>query len=905
MSDDGLPHTLKSDLMVALPVPRRIAKDSSDRSRLTFGHLTMLLDDVNAIKDMKGQGFELANTQYDITGNELSGTNKADWDNALERLKGTGKSEKDRLTQEEMTALRVEIELRRVFSEQKRSAFSVTIPSVVKSVGRERRSKPIAFAFGCKVLRDVRNFLQFELLLFLTEFCEEFAMLMKGRPRSHHEIMNELNLLRKTYDDFNAAGERVSGREQARQCYLEICLSVNKAASTPLADNLSRGLRTCADQLSSLGLFQKPDTNANFSDFVKLIGNEFAKPERHHQKTGGASHYAQVASNELQEVIRIVRLVYKLNHWSTFHVSKDITRSLTTDELESIRSQSQKFKVMFTPALSQETNTKIDFRVPEVLTTPDLVALVRRFDSKFCRVLSGTETDMNAFHSTFRTSKGHYQLIRTALAALTNNRIDSLSSELLFIASKRFRVGIALYDSWSRALEMKSVSNVVLHPRTTGTEGEFLTPAKVVSLFYTESSMMTQVDFDDDYNLMSKASLSIGADKGDEPANLIAGVNPKQQEAFMAAIQQYSDCLLRFDLDTSQKTIDGFNNAQEQSPQQSRAGFSKDKFDVLNTPDDAVGHRMSMNPTQLESSDETPHMHLMFVPVLGPILTFIQKRDEYDLFTDPLCMNSHVLTENSCMTLVAVDACNHTVYVYDPTSPDSATIRHERLLAIFVAMLSMSIKFRKPYAVSTYSSANNLSTSFYTTSESKSKKVWFEHLLQVAETIIRDYRNTSPPMLYLNSSKFMASRYYVKYHVSKQKIDKGNVMYMPAEVKQKLVTTPVLSIALSCRYAEFLTANWTPSKSRNETAARLSLSPDGFIKHETGLAGAGSAGGDEAYIDKVVKKIFGSVFRIPTPYVPKLFGKKGNNNGRGKGQGQGPGRGRGRGRGQRQGRGSN
>ena len=96
MSDDGLPHTLKSDLMVALPVPRRIAKDSSDRSRLTFGHLTMLFDDVNAIKDMKGQGFELANTQYDITGNELSSTNKADWDNALERLKGTGKSEKDR-----------------------------------------------------------------------------------------------------------------------------------------------------------------------------------------------------------------------------------------------------------------------------------------------------------------------------------------------------------------------------------------------------------------------------------------------------------------------------------------------------------------------------------------------------------------------------------------------------------------------------------------------------------------------------------------------------------------------------------------------------------------------------------------------------------------------------------------
>ena len=915
MSDVGVfPYTLKSDLMIELPVPRRI-KDSLERSKLTFRDLTILFDDISLSEDMKKQRFDLATSQQDITGSELSGMNKADWENILERLK-TSKNDKDKLTQDDMIALRIEMELRRAFQEQKRNAFNVTTPSVVKSVDRDRRSRPITFAFGCKHISDVRKFLQpFELLIFLTEFCEEMlGLLAENKTHTHHELMKDLELLKRETDNFKAAGERISAREQARQCYYEINLSIAKSRHTPLANNILRGIRNCADQLTNLGIFQKKDTSANFSEFLKLIGNESNKPSerQNHVSTGGAYNSTPTMSIKLREVIRIVRLLYRLNHWSAFHVSKDITRSLTTNELESIRFQSQRFKVIYTPVPSfQDNNATIDFRVPEVLTTPDIIALVRQFDSKFCKVLSGKESDMNAYQSTYRDTKGNYRMFRTAPAALTINRMESLSSELLSTAAKRFKVGIALYDSWSRVMEMKSVSNQVLHPKTTGTEGEFLTPAKVVSLFYTEYSMMSKADFDEDDSLINRARLAISHDRGDEPVNLTKGINPKQQEAFMAAIQQYSDCLLRYDLDTSQKTIDEFNSIRQLTENDRRTKplerphstkYRQDLFDVLNTPlDFGVRGTSDRNITgDLRDSENSPHVHLLFVPVLGSILTFIQKRDEYDLFTEPICSNSFVLTQNTCLALVAVDACDHTVYVYDPATPENAVTSHERLLAIFMALLSMSFKFRKPYAISTtYSSASALSSSFYALPEAKSKKAWFEQLLQLAETMIRDYKKTSPPMLYHNSTKFMANLegYNVEYKVTKRKIEKGKIIPSQPESKQLAVTVPVISAAMSCRYAEFLIAHWVPpTTTRIDTRMRSSLSPDAFIKHEDELAGAGS---HDAYIEKVIKRVFGSVFRVPTPYTPTQFGKKGNNkSNKGRGQGRGRGRGnRGRGRG--------
>ena len=894
MSDAGLPYTLKSDLMIELPLPRRMT-DSSDRFKHTFRQLTFLLDDIdaNVIDIMNRQNFQLAVTAPDITGSEVSGMNKSDWDNHLERMKSTVKNDKDKLTRDDMTALRVEMKLRRVFLEQKRSPFRVITPSVIKSVERDRRSRPAAFAFGCKHLYDVRKFLHFELLLFLTEFCEEILLLLaENKMRSQRELMIELGLLQRNGDSFRAAVD-VYAREQARQCYFEICLSIVKSAHTPLANNILRGVKNCADQINNLGLFKKKDTNANFSEFLKTIGSDDTKPERQNtNKITGGAYFSM--SNKLQEVIRIVRYLHKLNNWSAFHVSKDVTKSLTTVELESLIFQSQKFKVIYTPVFnSQDNNTVVKFRVPQVLTTPDIIALVRRFDSKFCKLLSGKETDMNAYHSTYRDPKGNYQLFRAALAALTINRSESLSSELLHTANQRFKVGIALYDSWNHALEMKSVSNIVLHPKTTGTEGEFLTPAKVVSLFYTDYCMMTKADFEDDDNFLTKVRLAINADKGDEPANVTKDVNPKQQEAFMAAIQQYNNCLLRYDMNTSQKTIDNFNssrqNTLERHTQRSYNNKSqKDMFDVLKTPLDCnPSERSTRNITaELENNDD-PHVHLLFVPVLDSIVTFIQKRDEYDLFTDPLCGNSYVLTKNTCLALVAVDACDHTVYVYDPTSPNTALGRHERLLAILVAMLSMSVKFRKPYAIS---SASNLSSSYYTVAEAKSKKAWFEQLLQLAETMIRDYTKINPPMLYLNSLEFMPNmEYNIKYDVirNKTKTEKGkSTPFSETEEKQQPVKMPVISAVLSCRYAEFLLDKWVAPRTIHRDARLVSsFSPDAFIKNEVESAGAGRA---DDYIENIVKRIFGSVFRVPTPYKPTQFGKKSNNKfNKGQGRGQG------------------
>ena len=909
MSNVGLPYALKSDLMIELPLPRRTT-DSSANFKHTFRQLTFLLDDIDTkvIDDMDRQNFELALTAPDITGSELSGMNKSDWDNSLERLKSTVKNDKDKLTHDDMTALRVEIALRRAFSEQKRSPFKVVTPSVIKSVERDRRSKPVALAFGCKHVSDVRKFFHFELLFFLTEFCEEILILFaENKVRSQRELMIELGLLQRNSDSFRAAGERVSAREQARQCFFEITLSIVKSAHTPLAINISRGLKNCADQMNNLGLFQKQDISANFSEFLKTIGTEVSRTERQNtnKRTGGAFFSM---SNKLQEVLRVVRYLHKLNNWSAFHVSKDVTRSLTTDELESLRFQSQKFKVIYQPVPnSHENNVTVKFRAPQILTTPDIIALVRQFDSKFCKILSGKETDMNAFHSTYRDPKGNYQLFRTALAALTIDRSESLSQELLRTANQKFKVGIAVYDSWTRALEMKSVSNIVLHPRTTGTEGEFLTPAKVVSLFYTEFSMMTKADFDDDDNFLTKARLAIGPDRSDEPANITKDVNPKQQEAFMAAIQQYNDCLLRYDMNTSQKAIDSFNSSRQDTlhrhrnilPERCFKTKSRDLFDVLKTPFDCnPDERNTRNLTAEAERDDDPHVHLMFVPVLASILTFIQKRDEYDLFTDPLCGNSYVLTKDTCLALVAINACDHTVYVFDPTSPNTALGKHDRLLAILIAMLSMSVKFRKPYAIS---SGSNLSSSYYTIPETKTKKAWFEHLLQLAETMIRDYTKMVPPMLYLNSLEFMPNaEYNMKYDVLRNttRTEKGKTIAQPQlDVKHQLIKMPVISAVLSCRYAEFLLAKWVAPRSIHRDAKSISsFSPDAFITNEFDSAGAGRA---DDYIESTVKRVFGSVFRVPTPYQPTQFGKKSKNRGQGRGQGpnnRGRGRGRGRGR---------
>ena len=895
MSDaGGLPYYLKSDLMIEVPVPRR--NDSSDRSKSqTFRQLTVLFDDISQMDEYRRQGFELSTSEHDLTGNAVSSMNKADYDNILERMKNTTKNEKDRVTQEEMATFRVELELRRAFLDQKHSPFKVVTPSVVKSVDSDRTSRPVAFVFGCKQISDVRKFQQpFVLLRFLTEFCEEMLKLLsENKTRTQRELMNELGLLRTETDYIRAAGERVPAREQARQCFYEISLAIAKSMQSSLANSVLRGMRACADQLANVGLFQKKDTSANFAEFVKIIAND-DKQDRPNQKT------TRSISDKLREVIRIVRLFHKLNQWSAFHVSKDVTRSLTNDELEHLRFQSQKFKVIYTPIQKyRDANTSIEYRVPEVLTTPDIIALVRQFDSKFCRLLSGEETDMNAYYSTYRDSKGNYRLFRTAPASLTINRLENLSGELQTTASKNIKVGIALYDSWSRALEMKSVSNIILHPKTTGTEGDFLTPARVVSSFYTEFSMMTKVNFDDDDQFMKISRFTIGDDMGNEPVTLTRGVNPKQQEAFAAAIQQFNDCLLRYDLDLSQKTLDDFNSRKDPPDHHKRQDPAKiDFFDVLNTPLHCGDKSRtsfatpSYRPTAGQS--DTPQGHLMFVPVLQSIVDFIQKRDEFDLFIDPLCSNSYVLTQNTCLALVAIDSCDHRIYVYDPTSPDNTVMRHQRLLAIIIVMLSMSVKFRKPYAISAYTTNNAFSSSFYTIPQAKSKKAWFDQLLQLAEVIVGDYMKTKPaPMMYHNSKTFLSTPVSIKYTVEKQTPSKDKKpSTITTSEEESEVKIPVISAVLSCRYAEYLVENWTSSHP-TDSRAKL-LSPDAFIGHEMSSSGAGAS---EIYLRNTVKSIFGAVFRVPKTYVPTQFGKKNNNKGQGRGRGRGQGQNRGRGRG--------
>jgi hypothetical protein len=141
---------------------------------------------------------------------------------------------------------------------------------------------------------------------------------------------------------------------------------------------------------------------------------------------------------------------------------------------------------------------------------------------------------------------------------------------------------------------------------------------------------------------MKISRFTIGDDMGNEPVTLTRGVNPKQQEAFAAAIQHFNDCLLRYDLDLSQKTLDDFNSRKDPPDHHKRQDPAKiDFFDVLNTPLHCGDKSRtsfatpSYRPTAGQS--DTPQGHLMFVPVLQSIVDFIQKRDEFDLFID-LCV---------------------------------------------------------------------------------------------------------------------------------------------------------------------------------------------------------------------------------------------------------------------------
>lgn len=911
----GLPNALKSDLLVEMPVPRRI-NDSSDRFRPTFRQLMLIIDDINRKDEWNQQGFELSTSRQDITGSEISGMNKAEWDNIMDRMKSNSKSH---LTQDDMTAVRVEMELRRAFLEQKHSSFFVTTPTVIKSADRQRNINPVNLNFDCRDTSNVRKFLQpFELLFFLTEFCEEtLSLLANDKLPTYQTVTNELQKLQAHQNLSRATGERMTAREEAKQCYLEITSTIVKAAHTALANSIIQGLRTCVDQLRNLGLFHKTETSANFSDFVKVIGNESFQGNKTNKTTGGAYNTDSAIPEKLRQVISIVRYIYKLNHYSTFHFLKDVSKSLDIDRLESIRYQSQKLKVAYTPrtrARKDNANTIIVVRVPEILTTPDLIALVRQFDSKFCRVISGQETDHNAFYSTYRDSKGNYTISRVAPAALTINRTESLSQDLLTPASKNFKVGVALFDSWSRGMQLKTVSNLVLHPRTTGTEGEFLTPGKVVSLFYSDMTMMSKVDFDEDDNFLARARLAVSFDLKNEPVHLTKDANPKQQEAFTAAIQKFQDCLLRYDLDSSPATIDDFNSQKsltQSYSQNVQFKTSQTRFDVFRTSNlDTT--RFHMAQTAIPGQERPPDVHLMFIPVLASILTFIQRRDEYDLFVDPLCANSHVLTRDSCLALVAVDSRDHTLYVFDPMSSNEA--RRERILAILVLMLSMSVRFRKPQAFSSYTASDF--ASYYTMSptNNKSKKAWFEELLALAQSIIQDYERADPPILYYNSSNFVSEHIQVVQREEEFKIEKdGKATYGLQREVLMTVPTPVLSAVLTCRYADHLMNNWTiPDSSRKDpTRARNLLSPNAFIQREFGPVGVGAAGGESKYIERIIQRFFGAVFRVPKPYVPYNFGNKGkkgnssnNNNSRfndnrnpsGRGRGRGRDRGRGRGR---------
>jgi hypothetical protein len=886
----GLPYSVKSDYMIEFLVPRKL--NSSHGSNQTFRDLIVLLDDVTQgdIEKMKKHGFVLQTMQHDVTGNEMGNMDNSTWGNLLESLKNP----KHNLADEDLATFRTEIELRRGFLGQKRNPFWVNTPVIVKSVEREKRSA-LASTFGCKQVSGVRTFLPFELLLFLTEFCGEMQRLISQAEKVVHnqyELQKRLEETRMDINAFRAKGERVSTEEEARLCYLEISLSIAKSQHTHLGDQISKGFRTVTDSLNKLksdGVFRNKDSETNFTEFLKHIGYE--KTDNRQTNTfGGAFNFNAVkpSSNQLhdtlKEVIKVVQYFYKLNHWGTFHVLKDISRSLTFSSLDTLRSQSTKFNAMYKPKTKRhDSRIPTDFRIPEVLTAPDVIALVRQFDSKLCRILSGKENDMNAYFSTGRNIKGHYQLQRTAPAALTSNRNESLSDELLKVADKRVKVGIALFDSFSNSIEMKSVSNIVIHPRTTATEGVFLTPAKVVSLFYMDFSMMTTVDYEEADIFLQKTKLTSG----------------EESVRFMAAIQQFNNSLLRYDLDTSQASIDEFNSGKLV---ERRPGSKPDMFDVFRTPHSCG----ESNSSRMEVQDDTtPKAHLMFVPVLQSILTFMEKHDEFDLFIDPLCANSYVLGPDACYAVVAIDSCGHAMHVFDPTSSTDEGQRRRRLLAIVIVMLSMSVKFRKPYAASASSTFNSFSN-FYTVpiySSTKAKKAWFEELSQLAEQIIRDYQRCQPPMLYHNKSPFSAQDVVAvpyKYEIPGIGADKKPTI--KTEVELVDVARPIMSIVLSCKYARYFVDNWAPPSYKNPDLI-APLSPDGFIQRERNSFGSG---GENVYMADAIKKVCGAVFRVPKIYVPTHFGKTGNNKNNSKGQGNNQGRNNNQGRGNNnRGRGNN